>query len=181
MLLRVGEPASHAVRTVILLRHGKSSWSDSTLADIDRPLAPRGERASRKLAKYIRRKKIQPALVLCSPSLRTRQTLEAVEASLGKRCAVEVVPQLYAASEQELLELLQALPESVSSVMLIGHNPGLHSLALVLASRGADLPQLEEKFPTGALATLVVRSESWTALGPGEAELVDYVVPRQLG
>ena len=167
-------------RTVILLRHGKSSWSDSTLADIDRPLAPRGERASRKLAKYIRRKKIQPALVLCSPSLRTRQTLEAVESSLGKRCAVEVVPELYAASEQELLERLQALPESARSVMLIGHNPGLHNLALVLASRGADLPQLEKKFPTGALATLVVRSESWAALSPGEAELVEYLLPRQL-
>jgi phosphohistidine phosphatase len=166
---------------VVLLRHGKSSRSDSTLADIERPLAPRGQRASRKLAKYIRRKRIQPALVLCSPSLRTRQTLEAVVSSLGKRAVVEVVPQLYAASEQELLERLQALPESVSSVMLVGHNPGLHNLALVLASRGADLPQLEEKFPTGALATLVVHSESWTALGHGEAVLVDYVVPRQLG
>jgi phosphohistidine phosphatase len=168
-------------RTVILLRHGKSSWSDSTLPDIDRPLAPRGERASRKLAKYIRRKRIKPALVLCSPSLRTRQTLEAVEASLGRHCVVEFVPQLYGASEQELLERLQALPEPVSSVMLIGHNPGLHNLALVLASQGPDLPQLEKKFPTGALATLVVRGESWTDLGAGEAELVDYVVPRQLG
>jgi phosphohistidine phosphatase len=177
--LRVNEQAR--ARTVILLRHGKSSWSDSTLTDIDRPLAPRGERASRELAKYIRRKKIKPALVLCSSSLRTRQTLEAIEASLGKRCAVEIVPQLYGASEQELLERLQALPETVSSVMLIGHNPGLHNLALVLASQGPELPQLEEKFPTGALATLVVRSESWTALGAGDAELVDYVVPRQLG
>jgi phosphohistidine phosphatase len=166
---------------VVLLRHGKSSWSDSSLADVDRPLAPRGKRASRKLAKYIQRKRIRPALVLCSPSRRTRQTLEAVEASLGKRCAVEVDPQLYGASGQELLERLHALPESVSSVMLIGHNPGLHNLALVLASQSADLPQLEEKFPTGALATLVVRGESWTALGPGAAELVDYVVPRQLG
>jgi phosphohistidine phosphatase len=168
-------------RTVILLRHGKSSWSDSTLADIDRPLAPRGERAAKKLAKYIRRKRIRPALVLCSPALRARQTLEAVEASLGKRCVVEIVPQLYAASEHELLERLKALPEPVSSVMLIGHNPGLQDLALVLASRGSYLPQLEEKFPTGALATLVVPSPSWSALGPGEAELVDYVVPRQLG
>ena len=168
-------------RTVILLRHGKSSWSDSTLADIDRPLAPRGERAAKKLAKYIRRKRIRPALVLCSPALRARQTLEAVEASLGKRCVVEIVPQLYAASEHELLERLQALPESLSSAMLIGHNPGLQDLALVLASRGAYLPRLEEKFPTGALATLVVPSPSWSALGPGEAELVDYVVPRQLG
>jgi phosphohistidine phosphatase len=65
--------------------------------------------------------------------------------------------------------------------MLIGHNPGLQNLALVLASRGADLPQLEAKFPTGVLATLVVHSESWAALSPGDAELVDYVVPRQLG
>jgi phosphohistidine phosphatase len=165
---------------VVLLRHGKSSWSDSALADIDRPLAPRGERASRKLAKYIRRKRIQPALVLCSPARRTRQTLKAVEASLVKSCAVEVVPQLYGASAEELLEQLRALPESVSSVMLIGHNPGLHDLALVLASRGADLPQLERKFPTGALATLAVCGEGWKALGPGAAELVDYVVPKQL-
>jgi phosphohistidine phosphatase len=169
------------VRTVILLRHGKSSWSDSTLADIDRPLAPRGERASRRIAKYMRRKKIRPEIVLCSPSLRTRQTLDAIKPSLGKRCPVEVVPQLYAASEQELLERLQALPESVSSVMLIGHNPGLQNLALVLASRGADLPQLEQKFPTGVLATLAVHSQSWAALRPGDAELVDYVLPRQLG
>src|SRR6185437_1117176 len=148
-------------RTVILLRHGKSSWSDSTLADIDRPLAPRGERAAKKLAKYIRRKRIRPALVLCSPALRARQTLEAVEASLGKRCVVEIVPQLYAASEHELLERLKALPEPVSSVMLIGHNPGLQDLALVLTSRGPYLPLLEEKFPTGALATFVVPGPSW--------------------
>jgi len=169
------------VRTVILLRHGKSSWSDSSVADIDRPLAPRGERASRRIAKYMRRKGIRPALVLCSPALRTRQTLEAIEPSLGKRCTVELVPQLYAASERELLEQLQALPESVSSVMLIGHNPGLHNLAVVLASRGADLPQLEEKFPTGGLATLIVHSKSWAALSPGDAELIDYAVPRYLG
>jgi phosphohistidine phosphatase len=168
------------VRTVFLLRHGKSSWSDSAIADIDRPLAPRGERASRRIARYMRRKKIRPALVLCSPSVRTRQTLEAIQPSLAKGCAVEFVPQLYAASEQDLLERLRALPESVSSVMLVGHNPGLHDLALALASRGAELPQLEEKFPTGALATLVVHRESWAALSPGDAELVDYVVPRQL-
>jgi phosphohistidine phosphatase len=91
------------------------------------------------------------------------------------------VPQLYAASERELLEQLQALPESVSSVMLIGHNPGLHNLALALASRGADLPQLEQKFPTGGLATLIAHSKSWAALSPGDAELIDYVVPRHLG
>jgi phosphohistidine phosphatase len=119
--------------------------------------------------------------VLCSPSLRTRQTLEAIEPSLGKGCSVELVPELYAASERELLERLRALPESAASVMLIGHNPGLQQLALVLASRGVDRAKLEQKFPTAALATLIVDSDSWAALSPGEAELISYVVPRQLG
>ena len=166
---------------MILLRHGKSSWSDPTLADLDRPLAPRGKRASRRIAKYMRRKRIRPALVLCSTSLRTRQTLEAIEPSLDQGCSVELVPELYAASERELLERLQAVPESVGSLMLIGHNPSLQQLALLLASRGADLPKLGEKFPTGALATLAVDSESWAGLRPGDAELVDYVIPRDLG
>jgi phosphohistidine phosphatase len=168
------------VRRIILLRHGKSSWSDPTLSDVDRPLAPRGERASRNIAKYLRRNRIRPALVLCSPSLRTRQTLEAIEPSLGKGCSVELEAELYAASEQKLLERLRALPEAADSVLLIGHNPGLQELALVLASRGVDLPKLKQKFPTGALATLVVGG-NWAAFRPGDAELVDYVVPRQLG
>ena len=135
----------------------------------------------RKMAKYIRRNKIRPGLVLCSPSLRTRQTLEAIESSLGSGSQIESESELYGASEEKLLQRLQALPESVDSVMLIGHNPGLHELALMLASRGVDLRRLEEKFPTGALATLVAEGEDWAALGPGDAELVDYVVPRDLG
>ena len=171
----------HAVRTVFLLRHGKSSWSDTAIADIDRPLAPRGRRASRLIAKYMRRKKIRPALVLCSPSRRTRQTLKAIESSLENGVTVELVPELYAASETELLERLRTVPDSAASVMVIGHNPGLQDLALALASRGTELAQLREKFPTGALATLAVEGDSWASVGPGDAELVDYVVPRQLG
>jgi phosphohistidine phosphatase len=129
----------------------------------------------------MRRKRIRPALVLCSPSLRTRQTLEAIEPSLDEGCSVEVVSELYAASELELLERLQAVPKSVGSVMLIEHNPSLQQLGLLLASRGADLPKLGEKFPTGALATLALDSDTWASLKPGDAELVDYIVPRDLG
>jgi phosphohistidine phosphatase len=168
------------MRTVFLLRHAKSLWSDPTLADIDRPLAPRGERAAKKIARYMRRKRIRPVLVLCSPSVRTRRTLEVIEPSLGKRCSIELAPALYGASREELLRQLQALPDAVASVMLIGHNPGLQELALALASGGADLPRLEERLPTGALATLVADCESWSALTPGDAELADYVVPRDL-
>jgi len=65
--------------------------------------------------------------------------------------------------------------------MLIGHNPGLQQLALILASSAVDLPKLEQTFPTAALATLVVDTDSWASLRPGDAELVDYVIPKQLG
>lgn len=139
---------------VFLLRHGKSSWSDAILPDFDRPLAPRVERAARPIASYMRQQKIRPAVVLCSASLRTRQTLEALAPALGKRSMVELVPEHYAASAEELLERLRALPDTAGSAMIIGHNPGLQTLALTLASRGAELPKLEQKFPTGALATL---------------------------
>jgi phosphohistidine phosphatase len=128
----------------------------------------------------MRRQKIRPALVLCSPSLRTRQTLEAIRPSLGKRCAVELVPDLYAATEQELLQRLRSLPDTIDSVMIIGHNPGLQRLGLVLASRGGKLRRLEERFPTGALATLILGTEDWDALVAGAGELVDYAVPREL-
>ena len=96
------------VPTVILLRHGKSSWSDPTLADFDRPLAPRGKRAS-KNRRIHARERIRPALVLCSPSLRTRQTLEAIEPALGKGCPNRIDSELYAASDGTAQQL-QALP-----------------------------------------------------------------------
>jgi phosphohistidine phosphatase len=168
------------MRSVILLRHGKSSWTDPTLADFDRPLAPRGKRASKHIAAYMREKRIRPALVLCSPARRTRETLEAIKPALGKSCSIEFVPELYAASDRHLLEQLHAVPDSISAVMLIGHNPGLQQLARLLASSGTDLAKLEEKFPTAALATLTVESDSWAGLRPGAAQLVDYVVPRDL-
>jgi len=108
---------------VFLLRHGKSSWSDATLRYFDRPLAPRGECAARRVARHMRRQKIRPALVLCSSSLRTRQTLEALAPALGKRSSIELVPEPYAASAEELLERLRGLPDTVGSAMIIGHNP----------------------------------------------------------
>jgi phosphohistidine phosphatase len=86
---------------------------------------------------------------------------------------------LYAASSDRLLERLRAVPEAVDSVMLIGHNPGLHHLAVVLASDGSELARLETKFPTAALATLTF-SKTWNRLSRADAQLAAYVVPKQL-
>ena len=88
---------------------------------------------------------------------------------------------LYAASSGELLGRIRQVPDAVASVMLIAHNPGLQQLALVLASSGEELPRLEDKFPTAALATLSVPETTWRRLDRGDALLAAYVVPKELG
>jgi phosphohistidine phosphatase len=163
------------VKRLFLLRHAKSSWDDADLADRDRPLAPRGRRAVKVMAGHIRDEKISPSLVLCSPARRTRETLEGV-APGGE---VQIEDELYGASEGELLERLQRVPDEIDSVMLIGHNPAIQELALDLAAGGERRGDVENKFPTAALATLTV-PDDWQELRPGSAELVAFVTPKEL-
>jgi phosphohistidine phosphatase len=165
------------MRTLYLLRHAKSSWDDPALSDHERPLAPRGRRDAKRIAKHVGRIGLRPELVLCSTAVRTEQTLDLLRPKLGQ-VAVQVEEQLYGASSETLLERIRSVPDQVGSVLLIGHNPGLHDLALTLASSGADLGRLEAKFPTAALATLALAR--WSNLSEGNAELVAYVVPKQL-
>jgi phosphohistidine phosphatase len=168
------------VHTVYLLRHAKSDWSDQTLPDHARPLAPRGRRDAKRIGKHLRERGIEPTLVLCSSAERTRATLELVRPALGA-ATVQIEDGLYAAATDELLERLRALPEPSASVLVIGHNPGLQQLALVLATPSRTRGRLEAKFPTGALATLAVPHATWAQLGAGDAELTAFVVSKQLG
>jgi phosphohistidine phosphatase len=166
------------VHALYLLRHAKSSWADPTLPDHERPLAPRGRRDAKRVATHLRLLGSGPELVLCSSAARTRETLELVHPALGS-ATVSVEEQLYAASSDELLARIRDVPDTVASVMLIGHNPGLQRFALALASAGDDLKQLEAKLPTAALATLALPVQ-WSRLAPGAATLSAFVVPIQL-
>lgn len=167
------------MKRLYLLRHAKSSWDDPTLADPDRPLAPRGRRAAKAMADHLRRSRISPELVLCSPSTRTRQTLKRIAPGLGKNAEARIEPALYAASEAALLDELHRVPDEVDSVMLIAHNPGIQDLALSLASPGSESTRMRSKFPTAALATLE-HNVTWRELGPASAELVSFVTPKEL-
>jgi phosphohistidine phosphatase len=166
------------VSTLYLLRHAKSSWDDPSLPDDERPLAPRGRRDGKRIAEHLRRLEIEPELVLCSSAARTRETLELVRPALGG-ATVLVEDELYAASSDQLLARVRQVPDAVASVLVIGHNPGLERLGLALASTGDELERLEEKFPTGALATLEL-ADGWSRAAPGGATLTAYVVPKQL-
>lgn len=166
------------MHSLYLLRHAKSSWDDPTLADHERPLAPRGRRDTKRIAKHLQRVRIEPELVLCSSATRTRETLDLLRSALATS-TIALEEELYGASSDELLARIHIVPDSVASVMLIGHNPGLHELAVILASTGDELEGLEAKFPTAALATLALAT-TWSRLAPGDATLEAYVVPKQL-
>jgi phosphohistidine phosphatase len=161
------------VKCVWLLRHAKSSWDDPGLADHDRPLAPRGRKAAKRMARWASDNDVRPELVLCSSALRATATLALVLHALG-RPETEIEGGLYHATAEDLLERLRAVPESVTEVLLVGHNPGLHELACALAPPGP------EAFPTGALAELRLVIDAWPEVRRASAHLGRLVVPRSL-
>ena len=167
------------MRTLYLLRHAKSSWDAPDLADSDRPLAPRGRRATALIADHMRAEGIAPELVICSPAVRARQTLDGLGDAVAS-ARVEIAPDIYEAHESDLLERARKAPEDVASVLMIGHNPSIQRLVLLLADENERLDQLRGKFPTAALATLSIESARWQDLHPGDAKLTAFVKPRDL-
>jgi phosphohistidine phosphatase len=167
------------MRTLHLLRHAKSSWDDPGLRDRDRPLAPRGRKAVKRISRWVAKHDVRPQLVVTSSAVRARETLQGVLPGLGEP-DVWIEPVLYAASAETLLERARALPDEVEEAMLVGHNPGLGNLVLLLAEPGEMRERAEEKVPTGALATLQADVARWSDLEPGRARLVAFVLPRNL-
>jgi phosphohistidine phosphatase len=167
------------VKRLLLIRHAKSSWDDPALSDHDRPLAPRGTRAAQRLRAHLEGSDLRPDLVLSSSSRRTRETLELLAPAFGT-AERSIEDGLYGADGTELLERLRGVPDDVSTVALIGHNPGIQDLASELAGAGKDLDRIREKFATGALAVLGIDA-AWRDLATGSARLLSYVSPRELG
>ena len=130
------------------------------------------------MAAHLAEGRIEPELILCSSSRRTRETLEGV---LPGREAV-IQRELYEATTENLMDRLHRVAREISSVMLVGHNPALQMLVLWLARpdiNASSLADLQRKFPTGALATLDFTC-AWTGLGSGTATLRSYVRPKSL-
>jgi len=167
------------VKRLFLLRHAKSAWNDPTLRDRDRPLAPRGRKAAKRVGRWARRHDVRPQLVVCSSAVRARQTLERVLPGLGEP-AVWIEVTLYAAAADTLLARVRALPEEVDEAMLVGHNPGLMELALLLAAPGPKRKRARSNVPTGALVELEIEAGRWADVEPGEARMTRFVVPRDL-
>lgn len=170
------------MKKVILLRHAKSSWDDPALDDHDRPLNGRGQRSAPVIAAWLAGRKHLPDTVLCSSSKRTRQTVDRMKAEMPEMPDPEVDPGLYHASPCQMRERLAQLPNDCDTVMVVGHQPGLGSLARKL-SDGQERPRCRrafEHFPTAAAAVLEVDVEDWSKLDFAKARFVDFAKPREL-
>ena len=173
------------MKTLYLLRHGKSAWNDETLSDHDRPLAPRGAKSATLIGRQLRLDGFRADCILCSTARRAVDTLEIVTAQLDGHALEMPVHQergLYLTGEKALLDRLRLLPDKVRSAMLVAHNPDLHHLAQDLAGFGSDedLRNLAAKFPTAALAVLEFPVTRWSDIEPRAGTLTRFLIPKKL-
>lgn len=166
------------MRRLVVLRHAKSAWP-ADVEDHDRPLAGRGRRDAPAAGRWLRDADCIPDLVVCSTAERARQTWELAAAELPARPTVRHEPRLYAADAADLLTVLRETPGDVRTLLLVGHNPGVQDLVLLLAQEALSdaLERTREKFPTCAIAVLA-QQDTWPRATPGRALLTDLAVPR---
>ncbi|NLE79992.1 MAG: histidine phosphatase family protein [Rhodococcus sp.] len=163
-----------ANRTLVLMRHGKSGYPEG-VADHDRPLSERGEREAGLAGDWLRGNVPPIDTVLCSTAVRTRQTL----AATGIEAPTQFLRQLYGAYPPEIITDISEVDESVQTLLVVGHAPGMPTTALDLTEDpdGQHARAIREKFPTSALAVLSVEGD-WADLTSGAASLVAFHVPR---
>lgn len=163
------------MKTLLVLRHAKSSWDNAQLIDFERPLNKRGKRDAPRMGQLLRDKNLVPDLIITSSAERAMATAEAVAESSGYAGKVHYTRRLYHANPDSYLEVLNDLDDAHQRVMVVGHNPGVEELVELLTG-------LWERMPTAALAQLSLPIERWHQLDEDvEAELVALWQPRELG
>jgi phosphohistidine phosphatase len=173
------------------MRHAKSAYPGG-VPDHDRPLGPRGRRDAPVAGRWLRLAGCAPDYVLCSTARRARETWQLAEGGLGARPPVAFEPGIYEASAVSLLELVRRLPGTVRTLLVVGHDPGLPQLGLVLAAEnatrerqaavrtsGTASDRIRAKFPTAAIAVLEF-SGPWSELAPSSALLTGFATPREM-
>jgi phosphohistidine phosphatase len=170
------------MRTLLLMRHAKSSWHRPELADVDRPLAARGQEAASLIASHIKAQKWRPDLVLCSHAERVSATWQLMAPVLGRSIECRTLRAIYLGAPSRLLEALRRATDEVETLMLIGHNPGLGRLAVGLCGAGPKkaLARMKAKFPTAALAVIGFDVDHWREIAPGTGRLETFVRPKDL-
>jgi phosphohistidine phosphatase len=156
------------MKTLLLLRHAKSSWSDPDLADFDRPLNKRGERAAPFMGQFMRARGYVPEIIVSSPAKRAKRTSELAAEAGAFGDIIRFDERIYESSPQTLLEVISALDDSMSIALVVGHNPGMEG-ALTLLTGEVD------RMPTAALAVIDLDVDRWADVGPGSGRLREFI------
>jgi len=161
------------MKTLLLLRHAKSDWGDSSLRDFDRPLADRGERDAPRIGKALRKSGVTPDIIIASPAARARATVQAAMKAAKVELKITFDESIYGASSAELMKIIRRLPDADECALLVGHNPGFEDLA-------GRLTGSHERMPTAALACIEFQIEHWNDVNDGQGKLAWRLTPKQL-
>jgi phosphohistidine phosphatase len=166
------------MKTILLLRHAKSSHDDSSLKDFDRPLAKRGRRDSPRMGDFLKDVKALPGHIISSPAKRARQTIELFAEAAGVDSSlITWNEELYYGGARDYLTAIQKSPEEVNDIMLVGHNPLMEeTVSLLCIEQGAYTVRM----PTAALVCLEHPGTDWSQIKPGTARFKWMMIPKLL-
>ncbi len=162
------------MKTLLIVRHAKSSHADSSRADHDRPLDERGKADAPRMGRFLAGRGVRPDRIVSSSARRARRTAEKLALAAGFDCAIDLQEAVYHADGPALLELARRIPDDSGCVALVGHNPALESLLESLTGARTELP-------TCAVAEVVLEVERWSDLAPGGGRLANLWLPRETG
>lgn len=171
------------MKTLTLLRHAKSSWDDAVARDFDRPLDRRGRRAARLVGLEMRAQGLAFDQVIASPAVRVVETLTDVSEGYGTPLRPIFDERIYLASASTLLDLVRGADDGAHRLLLVGHNPGLESLAVMLTGTEASnglRSELAANYPTGTVAEIGFAVDRWSDIGAGDGRLQRFIRPRDL-
>jgi phosphohistidine phosphatase len=171
------------MRRLMLLRHAKSDWSAPGRPDRERVLSSRGERAAPLMGRYLAEQGLVPQHAIVSGSQRTRQTWQLLGDTITGASGVTFDDRIYEAAPADILDAIADAPAAAETLLVVGHNPGLQSLAIGLMGSGSGKARrmLTEKFPTAGLAVLDFDLPDWQSLAPGSGRLERFITPRAIG
>ena len=161
------------MKTLLILRHAKSSWENTNLSDFERPLNKRGLEAAPVMGEVLKKNQFQPEIILSSPAMRARQTAEIIRKTACIKGKVEFEERIYEASPARLLEVISEQNDEVKSIMLVGHNPGLEALVKTLTGQ-------MQPMPTAALAVIDLEINHWNEVNSLTGKLRALIRPKEI-
>ena len=167
------------MKTLTLLRHAKSGWDDPSLSDFARPLNARGREAARAMGRELRALGLAWDRIIASPAARVTETIDGLRESYGPIAPV-YDETIYLASLDALLDIVRATDDACATLLVVGHNPGMERLALLLSRGGPLHDQVALNYPTGALAEIAFAIDHWREVGESGGTLARFLRPRDL-